>query len=138
LAELVLGKYRASCSISSGEISWSLLLDAKKAKEEVSAAGGGKYKFRIGDAVFFCAISLDEFSEIVDKVLSKTLEIVKGTMIDANLVPSEIARVILVGGSSRLPHVKLLLDKEFPGKVYDDMDPESVVVTGAAIQAYNL
>ncbi|KJV67946.1 Hsp70 family protein [Anaplasma phagocytophilum] len=138
LAELVLGKYRASCSVSSGEISWSLLLDAKKAKEEVSAAGSGEYEFRVGDVVFSCAISIDEFSEIVDKVLSRTLEIVKSTMLDADLVPSEVAQVILVGGSSRLPHVKLLLEKEFPGKVYDDIDPESVVVTGAAIQAYNL
>lgn len=79
-------------------------------------------------------LSRAEFDKITADLVEKTLGPTKQALRDAELSPSEINKVILVGGSTRIPKVqeviKELIGQE-PGK---DINPDECVAVGAAIQ----
>ncbi|MCL5123808.1 MAG: heat shock 70 family protein, partial [Deltaproteobacteria bacterium] len=60
-------------------------------------------------------------------------EAVKKSMENAKLGIDDIDRIILVGGSSRVPLVKRMISDIFAKESYGDLDPDTVVATGAAI-----
>ncbi|MFV9839081.1 MAG: Hsp70 family protein [Aaplasma endosymbiont of Hyalomma asiaticum] len=140
LCELVLKKYKSKhCIVEDLVPSASLLLDARKAKERLSESGQDvNCSFAIGKDIFSCNIGREEFSGIVDDIIARTAGIIQDTLMNAGISYSEVERVILVGGSSKIPHVKVALREMFGDKVYCDIDPERAVVTGAALQAYYL
>ncbi|MCU7611622.1 Hsp70 family protein [Anaplasma capra] len=140
LAELVLAKYESCkrakiCDFADDR---DFMVDACRAKEALSSGDDGTFEFRISGDVFKCDITHSEFSDIVDGVISKTMRILENTISDASLNFRDISRVILVGGSSRIPNIKAALDSIFPGRVFDSIDQERAVVIGAALQAYYL
>ncbi|XP_055357573.1 chaperone protein DnaK-like [Paramacrobiotus metropolitanus] len=65
---------------------------------------------------------------------------VKNALEAAKLFPQDISKVILVGGSSRLPVVKETLEKFFgrDGVVCADADPDEAIARGAAMQSYRI
>ena len=67
--------------------------------------------------------------------LKETEEIIEKTLKNANLKIEDIDAVIPVGGSTRIPAVKRLLEDKFPDKVSYKADPDLIVAEGAAIQA---
>ncbi|MEH0831651.1 Hsp70 family protein [Anaplasma bovis] len=139
LSQWVLEKYVREGGISAGDVSCSLLLDARQAKEKICSGYEGSHKFRVcGESDFFCTVSRGEFSDIANVIVSKTISITHDTMQQASIEPSDISRVILVGGSSKMPQVKEALRGVFSCEICDDVDPERAVVTGAALQAYYL
>ena len=139
LCELVLKKYQSRHGFM-GNIATSadLLLSARKAKEELSLGGVVNCSFNVGKDVFSCEIEQEEFTALVNGIISRTIDIIKKTMHDAGISYDDVEKVILVGGSSKIPHVKLALSEIFGSRVYNDIDPERAVVTGAALQAYYL
>ena len=140
LAELVVAKHESrKCERVCGDpYADGLVLDACNAKKALSGGSGGAFEFRICGDVFRCHITDAEFTEVVDKVVSKTVKILEQTISDAGIEPCDVSRVILVGGSSKIPRVKAALDSIFCGKVFDSVDPERAVAVGAALQAYYL
>ncbi|PRX41143.1 molecular chaperone DnaK [Planifilum fimeticola] len=76
-----------------------------------------------------------KFNELTAHLVEKTMEPTRQALRDAGLEPSQIDKVILVGGSTRIPAVqeaiKNLIGKE-PSK---GVNPDEVVAMGAAIQA---
>jgi len=65
----------------------------------------------------------------------KTLEPVKTVLKDANLQKSDISDIVLVGGSTRIPKVKQLLEDFFNGKKPNEgINPDEAVAYGAAVQ----
>lgn len=68
-------------------------------------------------------------------LLDKTLSLIRTSLDKVNITPSDIEKVILVGGQSRMPIVFQRL-KDFFGKdPFIDLNPEEVVAQGAAMQA---
>ncbi len=70
-------------------------------------------------------------SELVEKTVGPTLQAIK----DANLKPEEIVRVILVGGSTRIPAVQDAVKRVTGKDPYKGVNPDECVAIGAAIQA---
>ena len=70
-------------------------------------------------------------SDLRDKLIGPTWQ----ALSDAELSPGNIDRVILVGGSTRMPVVRHLVEKIFNKKPYIKINPDEVVGIGAAIQA---
>lgn len=69
------------------------------------------------------------------ELLDKTLSLIRSSLDKVNITPSDIEKVILVGGQSRMPVVFQRL-KDFFGKdPFIDLNPEEVVAQGAAMQA---
>jgi molecular chaperone DnaK (HSP70) len=59
-------------------------------------------------------------------------------MKDAGLKPEQIDEVVLVGGSTRIPKVRALVEQLFRRRAHTDLNPDEVVALGAAVQAHIL
>jgi molecular chaperone HscA len=77
-----------------------------------------------------------EFLELAKPLLSKTTNIIKQAVADSKL--EQIDGIVLVGGSTKMPIVKKALADEFSYKIFDDLNPDTIVAKGAAIQADKL
>lgn len=76
-----------------------------------------------------------KFNELTADLVEKTLGPMRQAMEDSGLTTSEISKVLLVGGSTRIPAVQELVQK-FTGKEpFKGINPDECVAMGAAIQA---
>jgi Fe-S protein assembly chaperone HscA len=80
------------------------------------------------------------FEILIEPVLERTVGPCKQALADAGVSPEEIAEVVLVGGSTRIPAVRKLVDDLFHlsargKKPHTELNPDEVVALGAAVQA---
>jgi len=76
-----------------------------------------------------------KFEQLVDDLLQKTVGPTKQALADAGLDPSKIDEVVLVGGSTRIPKVQLIVKDLFSKEPHKGVNPDEVVAVGAAVQA---
>ena len=76
-----------------------------------------------------------KFEQLVDGLLQRTVGPVKRALADANLEPSQIDEVVLVGGSTRVPMVQEIVKELFGREPHRGVNPDEVVAIGAAVQA---
>jgi molecular chaperone DnaK len=76
-----------------------------------------------------------QFERLIQPVIDRTVGPVKLAMKDAGLTPERINEVVLVGGSTRIPRVRQLVEELFERKPHSDLNPDEVVALGAAVQA---
>lgn len=82
------------------------------------------------------SLSRSKFEELVSHLVENTVEPMKQALKDADMKPDDIDRIILVGGSTRIPAVQEALREFFNGKTPDrSVNPDEAVALGAAIQA---
>ncbi|NOQ28422.1 MAG: molecular chaperone DnaK [Bacteroidales bacterium] len=79
-------------------------------------------------------LSRAKFEQLADKLIQATLAPCKKALKDANMQPSDIDEVILVGGSTRMPAIQEIVEKFFGKKPSKGVNPDEVVAVGAAIQ----
>ncbi len=113
---------------------------AEKAKIELSgmASANINLPFITADATgpkhFDGTLTRAKFNEITADLVSATMQPVKQALSDAGLSPSDVAKVLLVGGSTRIPAVQDAV-KNFMGKEpFKGINPDECVALGAAIQ----
>ncbi len=75
-----------------------------------------------------------KLEELVGDLIQKTIEPCKAAMKDANVKPSDIHEVVLVGGMTRMPKVIELVKNFFGKEPHRGVNPDEVVADGAAIQ----
>jgi molecular chaperone DnaK len=76
------------------------------------------------------------FEELVNQLIQSTIDPVTQALKDCDLTPDQIDRIILVGGSTRIPAVQDAIRQYFGGKTPDrSVNPDEAVALGAAIQA---
>jgi molecular chaperone DnaK len=75
-----------------------------------------------------------KFEQLCDSLIQRTVEPCRKALSGANLKPSDIDEVILVGGSTRIPAVQQLVEKFFGKIPSKGVNPDEVVAVGAAIQ----
>ncbi len=80
-------------------------------------------------------ISRADLEKLVGKLIDRTLEPCKKALKDAGVSKDEIDEVILVGGMTRMPRVREVVEKFFEAKPHTGVNPDEVVAMGAAIQA---
>jgi molecular chaperone HscA len=80
-------------------------------------------------------IGQDTFVALTQHLVQKTIDATRRTLRDANCPVSSIQGVILVGGATRMPHVRQAVADFFGKPPLLDQDPDQVVALGAAIQA---
>ena len=79
-------------------------------------------------------ITRAKFEELIHYLVQSTLEPVRKALKDAKLDKKDIDKVILVGGSTRIPCVQELVEKELGQKPSHEVNPDEAVAMGAAIQ----
>ncbi len=75
------------------------------------------------------------FESMIEDYINETLDAVHTALSDAKLTATEIDKVLLVGGSTRVPVVRERLYREFNMEPHSEVHPDLCVATGAAIQA---
>src|SRR6266852_5837664 len=113
---------------------------AERAKCELSSATETNINlpFIAADATgpkhFNKPLTRDEFEKLVGDLIEQTIEPCRRALQDAKLQPSDIDKVILVGGQTRSPIVERTVEKIFGKKPSAEINPDEVVAMGAAIQ----
>jgi len=76
-----------------------------------------------------------DFEKLIRPLLTETLEAIDRALTDANLKPEQIDRIILVGGSTRIPLVQTMIEEHLGQTPIDGLQPDLCVALGAALQA---
>lgn len=76
-----------------------------------------------------------KFDELTSDLVRKTMEPVERAMKDSGLTPSDIDKILLVGGSTRIPAVQDAVKTYFSKDPFKGINPDECVAIGAAIQA---
>lgn len=80
-------------------------------------------------------LTRDKLNELMADLLNQTVRPIKQALADADIPPSSIDHVVLVGGMTRMPAVVDKLKKLISKEPHQGVDPDEVVAIGAAIQA---
>ena len=113
------------------ELLQEIRLAAETAKKHLSSADQFT-TILLGQTV---QITRNQFEQLAQPLLEKTIQCCKQALKDAKMEPSSINKVIMVGGSTRVPAVKHAVSAFFGKPVYDHLNPDEVVALGAAVQA---
>ena len=81
------------------------------------------------------SLSRAKFNEMTDDLEDKTIQPLEQAMKDAGLEPSDIGKILLVGGSTRIPAVQERVTSYFGQEPFKGINPDECVAMGAAIQA---
>ena len=106
---------------------WDLSdVDETEIRVEPSRWVHGGYRKRITRA---------EFEHMIRPLVDRTLAPCRQALADAGLEPKDIDEAVLVGGSTRIPLVRRLVEELFGRAPHSELNPDEVVALGAAIQA---
>ena len=110
--------------------------EAEKAKKTLSSATSTDISlpFITAELNYETTLTRAKFESLVSDLAESTLEPVRKALKDAKLKASDIDKVILVGGSTRIPMVQELVKKELGKEPSKEVNPDEVVAMGAAIQ----
>ncbi|HZZ92703.1 MAG TPA: Fe-S protein assembly chaperone HscA [Usitatibacter sp.] len=113
-----------------------LLAAAREVKERLSTDGTADVTVTLsyGQKVHL-HLSRADFQQMTAALVQKTLVPTRKALRDARLEPRELDGVVLVGGATRMPHLRDAVDRFFGRPAFKDLDPDQVVALGAAIQA---
>ncbi|HET8579777.1 MAG TPA: molecular chaperone DnaK [Nitrospiraceae bacterium] len=115
----------------------AIRLEAERAKIHLSdeqkttavielPAGKGEFRFEL---------TRDQLEALTRDLVERTIGPCRQALKDAGLKPSEIDEVVLVGGSTRMPLVRLRVQELFGTVPHSELNPDEVVALGAAVQA---
>ncbi len=74
------------------------------------------------------------FEQMVEDILQRSVGPCKQAMKDANVIPSQINEVVLVGGQTRMPRIQAIVRDLFAREPHKGVNPDEVVAVGAAVQ----
>jgi molecular chaperone HscA len=113
-----------------------LTAKARAAKELLSSRGRATIQARLTEGQWInLAIGAEGFASMTQHLVGKTLEATRSALRDARLKPADVNGVVLVGGATRMPHVRKAVSDLFGRPPLTDIDPDKVVALGAAMQA---
>jgi molecular chaperone DnaK len=114
---------------------------AEKAKIELSSMGTTSINLpfitadQSGPKHLEMELTKAKFEELVSHLIERTIQPMTQALKDSGLKPTDIDRIILVGGSTRIPAVQNAVQKFFGGKTAErSVNPDEAVALGAAIQ----
>jgi len=113
-----------------------LLTEARLAKERLTDMAATEISCVLTTGQVVSAIlGRETFIELTKSLLAKTFGPVRRALRDASLQVEEVQGVVLVGGATRMPHLRLAVTEFFFREPLTNLDPDKVVALGAAIQA---
>lgn len=123
-------------SNDASKIYFRIMEGAEKAKKQLSARDQARSNMstHLGDNLRL-SVTRDEFEEMISSHLVTTEMLIENALEDAGLSASDIDKVILVGGSTRIPKVSNLLEGIFGFAPEKSVNPDEAVALGAAIMA---
>ncbi len=113
-----------------------LMVKAREVKELLSTKDEVQIDavLKSGEEVHL-SITAAQFNEITQHLVAKTMAPVRKALRDAGLTVEDVDGVVLVGGATRMPHIRRAVGEFFKTNPLSNIDPDKVVALGAAVQA---
>jgi len=108
---------------------------AEEAKKRLSQEAQVELELALPGRHLSRTLSRAELEQMAQPLVARTLASCGRALKDAGLDPKEIAAVVLVGGSTRMPLVRQRVAEFFGREPLCELDPDQVVALGAAVQA---
>ncbi|WP_374259686.1 Fe-S protein assembly chaperone HscA [Zoogloea sp.] len=126
----------AGISLPSDRDARRLLMKAREVKERLTLDESVPVRMTLdsGDEVDL-VVARQVFVDITRPLVDKTLRPLRKALRDANLDPADVKGVVMVGGATRMPHVQKAVGEFFGQTPLTNLDPDTVVAVGAAMQA---
>lgn len=116
-----------------------LLTKAREAKEWLTDHANAQITSVLSTGeVIDLTLSAKKFNELTQTLVAKTLNPTKKALRDADLSIDDIKGIVMVGGATRMPQIRLAVADFFKQTPLTNLDPDKVVALGAAIQANTL
>ena len=112
-----------------------LMTAAKRCKEALSENSSAQFTVRLDEQDLKTEVSREQFDALISEAVKRTIETCEQALYDAELTPSDINEVVMVGGSTRVPLVREKVQAYFSTQPLTNIDPDKVVAIGAGIQA---
>jgi molecular chaperone HscA len=113
-----------------------LMVKAREAKERLSVESEVRINAVLSTGeVVDVTLGSEEFARMTTGLVDKTLASSRKAVVDAGLRVTDITGVVMVGGATRMPHLRRAVAKFFGQTPLTNIDPDKVVALGAAVQA---
>jgi Fe-S protein assembly chaperone HscA len=119
-----------------GELAQELRRVLINVKHQLSETETATLRFPLPKGkVFTHEFTRGAFEALIRPVVDRTMGPVKQALADAELKPSDMDEVVLVGGATRTPLIRRTVQEYFDRKPHTELNPDEVVALGAAVQA---
>jgi len=112
----------------------ALFKQAEICKKTLSDKDKAVMILRVNEETFETELDRNKFERIASDLILRLRHPVERSLRDADIHPSEIEAVILIGGSTRMPLVRSVVSKMFNKLPFSNINPDEAVALGAAIQ----
>jgi Fe-S protein assembly chaperone HscA len=119
-----------------GELAQELRKALIDVKHRLSESESATLRFALPNGnVFTHEFTRSAFEALIRPVVDRTMGPVKQALADAQLKPTDMDEVVLVGGTTRTPLIRRTVQEFFGRKPHIELNPDEVVALGAAVQA---
>ncbi len=116
----------------------AVMVAARVCKEALSSADQALFQAQLSDGLLELMVSRAQFEAATAALTQRTLMAVRKALRDARVDKSDVQGVVMVGGSTRMPHIQSAVGQLLGRTPLTDLNPDEVVALGAAIQANQL
>jgi molecular chaperone HscA len=115
-----------------------LLAAARACKQSLSESESASFAVTLAAGPIAQTVTRTEFEALTVALTARTMQAVRKVLRDARLQAADVAGVVLVGGSTRMPQIRHAVGDFFGQAPLTNLNPDEVVALGAAIQANQL
>ena len=127
-----------SCVVATPSDKAQVMVVARACKEALSIQDSVQFKVTLSSGAVSCTVTRAQFEDACKPLTQRTLNAVRKALRDAGLQKQDIQGVVMVGGSTRMPHIQTAVSDLLGCEPLTNLNPDEVVALGAAIQANQL
>jgi molecular chaperone HscA len=127
-----------SCVVATPSDKAQVIVVARACKEALSTQDSVQFKVTLSSGAVSCTVTRAQFEDACKPLTQRTLNAVRKALRDAGLQKQDIQGVVMVGGSTRMPHIQTAVADLLGCEPLTNLNPDEVVALGAAIQANQL
>ena len=116
----------------------TLKVAARACKEALSSNASVVFSVTLAGTPLAVDVTTADFEAATQALTARTLAAVRKALRDAKLTVDEVQGVVMVGGSTRMPHIQRAVAQYFGREPLTNLNPDEVVALGAALQANQL
>ena len=113
----------------------SLVAASEAAKRSLSERAKVSIPCRVGKQAVHVPVTREEFEDLSTPLAERTRATIDVVLDRAKKSPEQVDRVLLVGGSTRMPMIRRMLGEMFPERIDATIEPDECVAVGAALKA---
>ena len=127
-----------SCVVATPSDKAQIMVVARACKEALSIQDSVQFEVKLSSGAVSCTVTRAQFEDACKPLTQRTLNAVRKALRDAGLQKHDIQGVVMVGGSTRMPHIQTAVADLLGCEPLTNLNPDEVVALGAAIQANQL